>query len=395
VYGPVTRLRYLTAGESHGLQLTAILEGCPAGLPLSAADIDRDLRRRQMGAGRGARMAIERDRVTIVGGVRYGRTTGAPIALVVPNRDAANWLAVLDVEPSSEPTDPIRVPRPGHADLGGALLYGHTDLRDVIERASARETAARVAVGAVARRVLDEVGCSVASHVVAIGGQRAEPSVLAGQLGADAWPEAADADPVRCLDGAASVRMQAAIADAAERGDTLGGIFEVLVSGCPAGLGSYAQADRRLGSRLAAAVMSIPAVKAIEIGGGFALAAAPGSEVHDEIVWSADGGYRRASNRAGGVEGGMSTGEPIVVRAAMKPIASLRSPLHSVELGTHAPVESRFERSDVCAVPAAAVVAEATVSLALAEALLERFGGASLAELLDALAAADRRARGL
>ena len=388
----MTRLRYLTAGESHGLQLTAILEGCPAGLPLSAADVDRDLRRRQLGAGRGARMAIECDQATITGGVRYGRTTGAPVALVVPNRDAANWLGVLDVEPPAEPAQPVRVPRPGHADLGGALLYGHADLRDVIERASARETAARVAVGAVARRLLAEVGCSIASHVMAIGGRQADASVLAVQLASPQWAEIADADPVRCLDAAAGTRMQAAIATAAERGDTLGGVFEVVVSGCPSGLGSYAQADRRLGSRLAAAVMSIPAVKGVEIGGGFALAAAPGSEVHDEIVWSAEGGYRRTTNRAGGVEGGMSTGEQIVVRAAMKPIATLRSPLRSVELGTHAPVASRFERSDVCAVPAAAVVAEATVCLALAEAMLDRFGGASLADLLDAVAAAGRRA---
>lgn len=389
----MTRLRYLTAGESHGPQLTAILEGCPAGLPLTAADIDRDLRRRQLGAGRGARMAIERDQVTLAGGVRYGRTTGAPIALVVANRDAANWLGVLDVELPAEPADPVRVPRPGHADLGGALLYGHADLRDVIERASARETAARVAVGAVARRLLGEAGCSIASHVVAIGGQQADRSVLVAQLASDRWPETADADPVRCLDAAAATRMQAAIGAAAEHGDTLGGIFEVIVAGCPAGLGSYSQADRRLGSHLAAAVMSIPAIKGVEIGGGFALADAPGSEVHDEIIWSAEDGYRHATNRAGGVEGGMSTGEHIVVRAAMKPIATLRSPLRSVELGTHASVVSRFERSDVCAVPAAAVVAEAVVALALAGAMLERFGGASLAELLDAVTAAGRRTR--
>jgi chorismate synthase len=389
----VTRLRYLTAGESHGPQLTAILEGCPAGLSLSATDIDRDLGRRQLGAGRGARMAIERDRVTVVGGVRYGRTTGAPIALVVQNRDAANWQGVLDVERPAEPAEPARIPRPGHADLGGALLYGHADLRDVIERASARETAARVAVGAVARRLLAEIGCVVASHVVAVGGEHADPAVLARQLVSSAWSEVADADPVRCLDARAGARMQAAIAAAGERGDTLGGVFEVLATGCPAGLGSYVQADRRLGSRLAAAVMSIPAVKGVEIGGGFALAAVPGSQVHDEIVWSAEDGYRRGTNRAGGVEGGMSNGEPIVVRAAMKPIATLRTPLRSVELGTHAPVESRFERSDVCAVPAAAVVAEAMVSLTLAEALLDRFGGASLPELIDAVATARRQSR--
>ncbi len=389
----MTRLRYLTAGESHGPQLTAILEGCPAGLSLSSADIDRDLRRRQLGAGRGARMSIEHDRVLVMGGVRYGRTTGAPIALVVQNRDAANWRGVLDVERPAKPSDPVRIPRPGHADLGGALLYGHADLRDVIERASARETAARVAVGAVARRLLAEVGCSIASHVVGVGDERAEGAVVAEQLASAAWPEAADADPVRCLDAEAAARMQAAIAAAGERGDTLGGVFEVVAWGCPAGLGTYVQADRRLGSRLAAAVMSIPAVKGVEIGGGFGSSVMPGSEVHDEIVWDAAAGFRRATNRAGGVEGGMSTGEPIVLRAAMKPIATLRTPLRTVELGTHTAVESRFERSDVCAVPAAAVVAEAVVALTLAEALLDRFGGASLPELLEAVAAAGRRSR--
>ena len=338
-------------------------------------------------------MSIEQDHVLVLGGVRHGRTTGAPIALAIRNRDAGNWRGVLDVEPPTESADPVRVPRPGHADLGGALLYGHADLRDVIERASARETAARVAVGAVARRLLAEVGCTIASHVVGIGGQRADAAVLAEQLASAAWPEVADADPVRSLDGAASARMQAAIAAAGERGDTLGGVFDVLARSCPAGLGSYVQADRRLGSRLAAAVMSIPAVKGVEIGGGFPLADAPGSQVHDEIVWDAATGFGRASNRAGGVEGGMSTGEPIVLRAAMKPIATLRTPLRTVELGTHAPVESRFERSDVCAVPAAAVVAEALVALTLAEALLDRFGGASLPELLEAVAAARRRSR--
>ena len=336
-------------------------------------------------------MAIERDQARIVGGVRYGRSTGAPIALVIQNRDAANWVGVLDVEAPAQAAEPVRVPRPGHADLGGALLYGHEDLRDVIERASARETAARVAVGAVARRLLEHVGCRLGSHVVAVGGERADAAAVAERLAEAGWPAAADADPVRCLDAAASERMQSAIRAAGERGDTLGGVFEVLAMGCPAGLGSYVQFDCRLSSRLAAAVMSIPAIKGVEIGGGFALAAAPGSQVHDEIAWEPETGYRRNTNRAGGVEGGMSTGETIVVRAAMKPIATLTSPLATVEMGSHLAVQARVERSDVCAVPAAAVVAEAMVALCLADALLERFGGASLVELDDALAAAKRR----
>jgi chorismate synthase len=382
----VTRLRFLTAGESHGPELTAILDGCPSLLPLSPADIDRDLRRRQLGFGRGARMHIESDRVNIRGGVRYGRTTGAPIALVIENRDAANWGAVLDVQEPEQRAEPVRVPRPGHADLGGAQLYGLDDLRDVIERASARVTAARVACGAVARRLLVELGCTVASHVVRIGAEAA---------GVAPTPEglaAVDDDPLRCLDAEASLRMQAAITDATERGDSLGGVVEVIAYGCPPGLGSYAQADRRLSSLLAAAVMSIPAMKGVEVGGGFALAALPGSQVHDEIVWDEVRGYVRASNRAGGVEGGISTGEPIVLRAAMKPIATLRAPLRTVELGSHRSVEARVERSDVCAVPAVGVIAEAVVALTLADAMLQRFGGASLPELQAAVATARERA---
>jgi chorismate synthase len=379
-------LRFLTAGESHGPQLTAVLEGCPAGLRLQPADIDRDLHRRQLGYGRGARQQIETDRVEIVGGVRYGRTTGAPIALFIPNRDAANWGDVLRAEPVDRPAAPVLVPRPGHADLGGALLYGSGDLRDVIERASARETAARTACGAIARRLLEEAGCRIVSHVLRVGSVAAVPADEAALL---RDPDGIDADPLRCADPAASERMRVAIDDAAARGDTLGGVFEVLAGGYPAGVGSYAQADRRLNARLAGALMSIPAIKGVEIGLGFAAAALPGSAVHDEIVWTAAEGYRRASDRAGGIEGGISTGETIVLRAAMKPIATLRSPLRSVELGTHRAVESRFERSDTCAVPAAAVAGEAVVALCLADALLQRFGAATI----DALSAAVRAAR--
>ena len=385
----MSALRYLTAGESHGPQLTAILDGCPAGLTLSAADIDADLARRQLGFGRGARQQIERDHVSIRSGVRYGRTTGAPITLAIENRDAGNWGLALSVEPVDEPAAPIRVPRPGHADLGGELLYGSGDLRDVIERASARETAARTACGAVARRLLAAVDCSVHSHVVRIA------DVVAGEQDLSS-PEAlggVDDDPVRCLDPQASERMRSAIMAAGQDGDTVGGVFEVVVFGYPPGVGTYAQADRRLWGRLAGALAAIPAIKGVEIGLGFAVAQRRGSQVHDEIVWSAPAGYGRGSNRAGGVEGGISTGLPIVVRAAMKPISTLMSPLASVTLGSHEPVEAHVERSDVCAVPAAAVVGEAVVALCLADAALERCGAATVDEFVRAVEAARERLR--
>ena len=381
------RLRYLTAGESHGPQLTAILEGCPAGLTLQAADIDRDLRRRQLGFGRGGRQAIERDAVTILAGVRYGRTTGAPIALAIANRDHANWVARLAVDEVAEPSEPLRIPRPGHADLGGALLYDLDDLRDVIERASARETAARVACGAVARKLLAEIGSRIYSHVVEIAGIAVAAEADEERL------RGVDDDPVRCLDPQASVEMQAAISAAAERGDTVGGVFEVVVYGYPPGVGSYVQADRRLGAKLAQALMSINAIKGVEVGLGFAAAATPGSEFQDEIGYDERRGYYRLTNRAGGIEGGISTGEPIVLRAVMKPIATLMQPLASVEMGTHRPVKAHVERSDVCAVPAAAVVGEAAVSLALAEAALERFGGEALTDFVAAVAAFQARLR--
>lgn len=385
----MTRLRYLTAGESHGPQLTAVLDGCPAGLAVSAERIDEDLARRQRGYGRGARQTIERDHVRIAGGVRYGRTTGAPLALVIENRDAGSWTDILPVEvPSTEDrtSEPVRVPRPGHADLGGALVYGLEDIRDVIERASARETAAKVACGAVARLVLESVGCRVVSHVVAIGPERASVSLTLGDV------ERVEEDPVRCADPAASLRMRAAIDAASSAGDTLGGVVEILAFGFPAGVGTYVQGDGRLQARLAAAVFTVPAIKGVEFGLGFTAAQRPGSAVHDSLGWRAGHGYVRASNNAGGVEGGISTGETIVVRAAMKPIATLRSPLPSVELGTHRAVVSRFERSDVCAVPAAGVVLEAVVALALADAALARFGGATVTEFASAVAA-DRAGR--
>jgi chorismate synthase len=382
----MTELRFLTAGESHGGQLTAIVEGVPAGLGVSAAAIDRDLVRRQGGFGRGARQQIESDSVRIVGGVRYGRTTGAPVALVVPNRDAGNWGEARAVEAVEAPAAAVRVPRPGHADLMGHLEYGLGDLRDVIERASARETAARVACGAVARALLDEIGCSVVSHVCAIGDVTA--AVSASLEGC----RACDADPVRCLDPEASEAMCEAIVKAGQDGDTLGGVFEVIAYGYPAGVGSYVQGDRRLGSLLAAAALSIPAMKGVEIGDGFAAAAERGSQVHDEIVLD-DGVFGRRTNRAGGIEGGISTGEPIVVRVAMKPIATLLEPLQSVDLDSGEATASRFERSDVCAVPAASVVGEAVVALTLASAALERFGGAAVSEFASAVGAFRERIR--
>ena len=385
----MSTLRYLTAGESHGGRLTAIVEGCPAGVSLDAAAIDADLARRQLGFGRGARQQIERDRVAVLSGVRYGRTTGAPIALGIDNRDAPSWAATMAVEPVASPSEPVRVPRPGHADLAGAQLYGHDDLRDVIERASARETAARVACGAVARRVLALIGCTVGSHVVTVG------DVTAAVAASPARLEAVDADPLRCLDPVASEAMHDAVVRAGVAGDTLGGVFEVIAYGFPPGVGSYAQGDRRLGARLGAAAFGIPAIKGVEIGLGFEAARRPGSRVHDEIVWSAADGYDRAGNNAGGIEGGISTGLPIVVRVAMKPIATLTSPLRSVRLGTHEAVAAHVERSDVCAVPAAAVVGEAAVALCLAAAVLERFGGETADEVVAAVAALRERIRRL
>jgi chorismate synthase len=386
----MSRLRYLTAGESHGPGLTAVLDGCPAGLAVDVAAIDTELGRRQSGYGRGERQSIEQDRVRVLGGVRHGRTTGAPLALFVPNRDAANWGDVLAVEAppaGAEPPEQVAIPRPGHADLGGALLYGLEDIRDVIERASARETAAKVACGAVAKALLAALGCTVASHVVALGGVVAEQGMEPDDVAA------VEASPVRCRDEAAGQRMIAAIDEAAAAGDTLGGVVEVLAFGYPPGVGTYVQGDRRLQSRLAAALLSVPAIRGMEFGLGFAAAGLPGSEVHDPLGYEAGRGYVRASNRAGGIEGGISTGETIVLRAAMKPISTLREPLDSVEIGTHTPVKSRFERSDVCAVPAVGIVLEAVVALTLADAALERFGGATVADLVAATDAFKRRIR--
>lgn len=384
----MTTLRYLTAGESHGPGLTAILEGCPAGLAVDPAAIDAELGRRQSGYGRGERQRIEQDRVTVLGGVRHGKTTGAPVALFIANRDAANWGDILAVEAPATPTERVVVPRPGHADLGGALLYELDDIRDVIERASARETAARVACGAVAKALLAKLGCTVASHVVRIGDVQTEWEMTPADV------QGVEASPVRCGDDAAAGDMMAAIDAATEAGDTLGGVIEVLAYGYPPGAGSYVQGDRRLRSRLAAAVLSVPAMVGVEFGLGFTTSGLPGSKVHDPIAYDAGTGYGRSSNRAGGIEGGISTGATIVLRVAMKPISTLREPLDSVEMGTHEPVKSRFERSDVCAVPAAGIVLEAVTALTLADAALERFGGATVGDLVAAIAAYRRRIKG-
>jgi chorismate synthase len=376
-----------TAGESHGRGLVALVEGVPSGLALDVErDVDPELKRRQGGYGRGRRMQIESDRAEVLGGIRLGETLGAPVALLIWNRDWENWqTAMSPLRPAEDHNPkalrPHYLPRPGHADLVGALKYDRRDVRDVLERASARETAARVACGAVARRLLAELGVRIGSHVLSIGDVEAmAPAEVPDDLNATA-----DQDPVRCLDPDASGRMTTAIDAARDRGDTLGGVFEVVATGVPVGLGSYVSWDKKLDGRLAGAVMSVQAVKGVELGLGFEGARRPGSEVHDPIVAAPTktraGGLGRASNRAGGLEGGVTTGEPLVVRGAMKPISTLRKPLPSIDLRDGSVGDAAVERSDVCAVPAAAVVAESMVALVLADAVLEKFGGDSMGEL--------------
>lgn len=373
-------LRYLTAGESHGPALTAIVEGMPAGLALKAEDIDTQLARRQLGYGRGRRMQIETDRVIFRAGVRHGFTLGSPIAMEISNLDWPQWEVRMDPAPNSEyKPHPVTKPRPGHADLAGALKYGHHDVRNVLERASARETAARVCVGAVARRLLSEFDINVYSHVLCIGGIHARPQDLApAQL-----HESAESNDVRCADLSAVEAMRAAIDAAKANGDSLGGVFEVLVTGVPPGLGSHVHWDRKLDGRLAQALMSMQAVKGVEIGMGFGVTEVPGSQVHDPIAYdsAAPFGFKHTRNNAGGIEGGMSNGETIVVRVAKKPISTLYKPLASVDLVTKEPFAASIERSDTCAVPAAAVIAENIVAFTIAQAFLEKFGGDSLTEI--------------
>ena len=379
-------LRFSTAGESHGKALVVIVEGLPAGLPVAADAVDRELARRMQGYGRGARMKIERDRIEWLAGVRAGETLGSPIAMLIHNLDWANWEDVMAAE--GTPGDPRRRrvsrPRPGHADLVGVLKYDRLDARDILERASARETAARVAAGALARRLLEEFGVEIGSHVASLGGiPAARPNPLPAPLN-----DAADRSAVRMLDPDTEAAVVARIDQAKKAGDTLGGEVEVVVRGLVLGLGSHVSWDRKLDGRLAGMLMSIPAVKGVEIGLGFEAARRPGSAVHDAIEAETDGpdsaargGFRRATNNAGGLEGGMTTGEPLVVRVAMKPISTLMSPLKTVNLATGEPANAQSERSDVTAVPAMGVIAEALVALVLADAMLEKFGGDSLAEM--------------
>ena len=372
--------RFLTAGESHGEALTAVVDGVPAGLPLAPADIDADLARRQRGYGRGGRMKIERDQVHITSGVRWGSTLGSPITLTITNRDWENWkdtMAVASPVPGAAPKQVTR-PRPGHADLAGAMKYNHSDIRNVLERSSARETTARVAVAGIAKRLLAEFDITILSHVTEIGGV-----AIPTDLSLD-WSEVArraESSEVRCAHPETEAAIIAAIDAAKGKGDTLGGVFEVVALGCPVGLGSYVQWDRRLDGRLAQAFCSIQAIKGCEFGMGFETARRPGSGVHDEILLDAGGQFSRSTNNAGGLEGGVTNGQPVVVRGAMKPLSTLRTPLRSVDLATKEPVQAVVERSDVCAVPAAGIVGEAMMAIVLAHAFLEKFGGDSLDEI--------------
>jgi chorismate synthase len=382
-------LRWLTAGESHGPALVAVIDGVPAGVAVTSAEIGAELARRRLGYGRGARMKFEQDEVEIIGGVRHGLTLGSPVAIRVGNTEWPKWETVMSADPvdadvlaSQARNAPLTRPRPGHADLAGMQKYGHTDARPILERASARETAARCAVGTVAKALIKQaLGIEIVSHVVELGSVVAKP----GLVPVPGDQERLDADPLRCLDPEASARMVAEVDAAKQDADTLGGIVEVLAYGVPPGLGSHTQWDRKLDSRLAAALMSIQAIKGVEIGDAFTQARTRGSGAHDEIVPTATG-VRRLTDRAGGLEGGMTSGEPLRVRGAMKPISSLNRALSTVDVVTGEPATAINQRSDVCAVPAAAVVAESMMALVLAEAATEKFGGDSVSEIRRNLA---------
>jgi len=389
----MTNLRFLTSGESHGRALTGIIEGIPSGLPLSSADIDRELRRRQGGYGRGGRMKIETDHAQIISGVRLGKTIGSPISLMIENKDWENWQDVMSPEagPQRSATgdkrlEPVTRPRPGHADLAGAIKFDHRDVRNILERSSARETAMRVGLGAVAKKLLSEFGILIGSHVIQIGSHKADIYGMARGDLAEIF-EKAEGSPVRCADGGASKKMTKIIDRAVREGDSLGGVFEVFATGVPVGLGSHIQWDLKLDGMLTQAVMSIQAIKGVEIGLGFKMAGDFGSHVMDEIFYggseikSTGMKFYRKTNNAGGIEGGMSNGMPIIIRAAMKPIPTLRRPLMSVDIRTKKAFGAAYERSDVCAVPAAAVVAEAMTALVLADAFLRKFGGDSVKEV--------------
>lgn len=380
-------MRYITAGESHGPQLTTIIEGLPAGMPLTAEDINKHLARRQKGYGRGRRMQIEKDTAEITSGIRHGKTLGSPVALQVKNKDWTHWTHVMGIEPIEDKAEEeikrqITRPRPGHADLNGGMKYGHRDLRNVLERSSARETTVRVAAGAVAVKLLSLLGIEIVSHVVEIGGIKAAETEIKDMRQIQ---KLAEDSPVRCLDDQAAVQMMEAIDLAKKNGDTLGGIVEVVATGMPAGVGSYVHYDRKLDAKIAGAILSINAFKGVEFGIGFDAARIPGSQVHDEIIWENDKGYSRKTNRLGGFEGGMTTGMPVVVRGVMKPIPTLYKPLKSVDIDTKEPFSASIERSDACAVPAAAVVAEHVVAWELANAIIEQFYSDRMDTLIDSV----------
>ncbi len=382
-------LRLITAGESHGPGLTCIVEGLPAGLELRPEDINDELARRQLGHGRGGRMKIERDAATVTGGIRHGRTLGGPVALQVANRDFANWedrMSPWPVEGGSE--EEVHLPRPGHADLVGTQKYKHTDVRNVLERASARETAARVAGGALCKAFLRELGAVLRSHVVQIASVRAPE--IERELTAEDFADV-DSSAVRCLDAVATKAMVREIDELRKANESLGGVFEVWAFGLVPGLGSHISWEERLDGRLAMAICSIQAIKGVSIGDGFQIAGLPGSRAHDEIFYSPERGYYRETNRAGGLEGGMTTGSPVVVRAAMKPLPTLTKPLRSVDTETHEPAQALRERTDSCTVPAAAVVGEAMVALVLADAYRRKFGGDHIDDVREALAAYEQR----
>lgn len=376
-------MRFLTAGESHGPQLTAIIEGVPSQLPLKAEDINEHLARRQKGYGRGRRMQIEKDQVQILSGVRHGRTTGAPITLVVENKDWTHWTKIMGAEPLTEEEEQevkrkITRPRPGHADLNGAIKYRQRDMRNVLERSSARETTVRVAVGALAQVILNQFGIKLAGHVLEIGDVKAEQQPFTT---VEALKAVTEASEVRCMDEAAGEKMKQAIDDAKANGDSIGGIVEVIAENVPIGLGSFVHYDRKLDGKIAQSVLSINAFKGVEIGLGFEAARMKGSKVHDEIVHDEEKGFYRSSNRLGGFEGGMTNGMPVVVHGAMKPIPTLYKPLKSVDIDTKEPFTASIERSDSCAVPAAAVVCEAAVAWELADAFLDKFGADTLEDI--------------
>jgi chorismate synthase len=379
------KIRFLTAGESHGQALNTIIEGVPSGLPLSEAYIAEQLKRRQRGYGRGARMQIERDQAQILSGVRYGKTLGSPISLLIYNKDWPNWEQKMSVTPVEEPEPPLQMPRPGHADFSGMVKYRTDDLRNILERSSARETTMRVAAGAVARRLLEEFGIRIFGHVTRVG--RIESGFSAVKLTRrtpqdeiEALFARAENSSMACVDEEANAKMQTQVDEAKEKGVSVGGLFEIVATGMPVGLGSHVHWDRKLNAKIAYAMMSINAMKSVEIGLGKVVAEWFGSQVHDELFHDS-AGYYRQSNNAGGIEGGMSNGEPIVVRMAMKPLPTMPTPLRSVDVGTKSPMEAHYERADVCAVPAAVVVGEAMLALVMANALLDKIGGDSLSEM--------------